>query len=127
MSRSNSMVADSHEGLPNELLLRQDSSVPNPQSMKELEQEQRSRKTRTTLSVTQTDLSFEIEKYEQQHKRMVPKVTKICQVPRTGLAKIFLKPIPTFTIQTNTLNDEESWVINRSYKDFEVLRQYMLE
>ena len=72
-------------------------------------------------------MSHEIEKYEHQNRRMVPKLTEITFVPQKGLSSVFKSPVPIFHILTTTINSEKSWEIERTYKDFKVLRQYILE
>lgn len=72
------------------------------------------------------DLSYEIEKYEHNNRRMVPKLVKVTFQKIEGWRVIFDDPIALFHISTKTLAGQE-WRIQRSYKDFEVLRQYLLE
>ena len=57
---------------------------------------------------------------------MVPKLTKITFQEVTGWRVILGETIPIFHILTKTITGTE-WRIQRTYKDFEILRQYLLE
>jgi len=83
-------------------------------------------KTRKTMQVQQNDLSYEIDKFEHNNRRMVPKLVKVTFLTVEGWRVIFSDPIPVFHILTKTFTNTE-WKIQRTYKDFEILRQHLLE
>lgn len=82
------------------------------------------------MQAPQTDLSIEIEKFEHQNKRIRPKLVKVtfAYTGFKGLFKSSLQaPNPNFTIETPKFKEGESWVVERTFKDFLALRKHLLE
>lgn len=57
---------------------------------------------------------------------MIPKLAKVTFLAAKGWKAMFSDMEPVFHISTKTISGTE-WLIKRSYKDFEILRQYLLE
>lgn len=81
---------------------------------------------RRTLTAQPNDLQYEIDRFEYVKKRMVPKFIDITFRQADGWRKYVSDPEPIFKIEAQRLTGP-AWVVSRSYKDFEELRQYMLE
>lgn len=82
------------------------------------------------MQAPQTDLSIEIEKFEHQNKRIRPILVQ-ATFAYTGFKGLFRNlasdPNPVFTIETPKFTEGQSWVVQRSFKDFCLLRQHLLE
>jgi hypothetical protein len=57
---------------------------------------------------------------------MVSKLTNVTFIKKEGWRALITEPIPVFHILTKTFTNTE-WNIQRTYKDFEALRQHLLE